>query len=210
MTTSRAYRSELRQAQAERTRRRVIEASAEVFAEHGYAGTTLARIAERAGVSVETVRNQGPKPSLMRAAVEYAAFGAAAGSDILDLDTSKAILALDSPDPIPALAARQQAIVNEGSAGVWTALVAGAASDPELRRYYHELVAEIGAQNRRILQVLMDRGWARPDRTLDELAESWAVISSDDTWIRIVVLDGRSREEYIAWVEDAIRSLLLR
>jgi AcrR family transcriptional regulator len=51
----RAYRSELRQRQAEETRLRVVAAAAALFADLGYARTTLAKIAAAAGVSAETV-----------------------------------------------------------------------------------------------------------------------------------------------------------
>ena len=67
---TRVYRSDLRLRQAEETRRNIIDAAAELFSELGYSGTTLAKIAKRAGVSVETVQKTGPKAALIRAAVE--------------------------------------------------------------------------------------------------------------------------------------------
>nr|BFF18256.1 hypothetical protein GCM10025730_17770 [Promicromonospora thailandica] len=72
---TRGYRSDLRRRQAAETRARIVAAAAELFGELGYAGTTLARIAERAQVSVETVQKAGPKAALMRAAVEVSSFG---------------------------------------------------------------------------------------------------------------------------------------
>src|SRR5262245_49407030 len=81
---TRTYRSALRQRQAHETRLRVVAAAAELFAELGYARTTLARIAEAAGVSIETVQAQGPKATLMVAAVEYSAFGVTGDQSVLD------------------------------------------------------------------------------------------------------------------------------
>jgi AcrR family transcriptional regulator len=51
----RAYRSPLRAGQALQTRRRVLEAALELFVERGYAGTTVAAVADHAGVSPETI-----------------------------------------------------------------------------------------------------------------------------------------------------------
>jgi AcrR family transcriptional regulator len=51
----RAYRSPLRADQARQTRRRVLEAALELFVDRGYAGTTVASVADRAGVSPETI-----------------------------------------------------------------------------------------------------------------------------------------------------------
>jgi AcrR family transcriptional regulator len=51
----RRYRSQLREERAANTRRRIAGAASELFAAHGFAGTTVARIAGRAGVSEATV-----------------------------------------------------------------------------------------------------------------------------------------------------------
>src|ERR1700754_3430673 len=69
----RAYRSQLRQQQAEATRSRVLAAAAELFAAEGYARTTLAKIAAAAGVSAETVQGQGPKAALLMATIDHVA-----------------------------------------------------------------------------------------------------------------------------------------
>ncbi|MET0964917.1 MAG: TetR/AcrR family transcriptional regulator [Nakamurella sp.] len=49
------YSSPLRQQRAADTRDRITVAARELFAVHGFAGTTVAGIAQRAGVSVQTV-----------------------------------------------------------------------------------------------------------------------------------------------------------
>ncbi len=51
----RRYHSPLRADQARQTRKRVLEAAFDLFAERGYAGTTIAAVAEQAGVSPETI-----------------------------------------------------------------------------------------------------------------------------------------------------------
>jgi AcrR family transcriptional regulator len=64
MTTStksgRAYRLGRRGEAAEETRRRVVQATFDLHAEQGIAETTMAQIAERAGVSVGTVYHHFP------------------------------------------------------------------------------------------------------------------------------------------------------
>ncbi len=49
-----------RQARAEITRRRILDAAAHVFAEHGYAAGTTNRIAERAGISIGSLYQYYP------------------------------------------------------------------------------------------------------------------------------------------------------
>jgi AcrR family transcriptional regulator len=51
----RRYRSPLRKERATDTSRRIAAAASELFAEHGFGATTVTTIAERAGVSAQTV-----------------------------------------------------------------------------------------------------------------------------------------------------------
>lgn len=64
----RRYRSPLRDERAADTRRRITRAAGELFAEHGFGGTTVAGIAGRAGVSEATVyATFGTKGAIVRA-----------------------------------------------------------------------------------------------------------------------------------------------
>lgn len=51
----RPYDSTRRQAQARQTRAEIVRAARDLFIEQGYGRTTVAQVAERAGVSVETI-----------------------------------------------------------------------------------------------------------------------------------------------------------
>ena len=72
----RRYHSPLRADQAERTRQRVLEAAYGLFVDRGYAGTTIAAVAEQAGVSPETIYlNLGGKRGLLEGVIETAIAG---------------------------------------------------------------------------------------------------------------------------------------
>ncbi len=72
----RRYHSPLRADQARQTRRRVLDAAFALFAERGYAGTTIAAIADQAGVSPETIYlTVGGKREVLEAAIELAISG---------------------------------------------------------------------------------------------------------------------------------------
>ncbi|HET8746490.1 MAG TPA: TetR family transcriptional regulator [Ramlibacter sp.] len=204
----RAYQSELRQRQAAETRQRIVAAAASLFSELGYPGTTLAKIAERAQVSVETVQKNGPKAALIRAAVEYTSFGIEGDRDVRDLDVGRAFLALTRPEQVAPLAAATMRTVNAGSAGVWVALTCAAHSDPELRETFVEFLVAIRRQNERMLGVLRDRGWLRTDLGFDQIVDTWIVLSSVETYVRLRA-SGRSDDEYAAWLERTAAEMLL-
>jgi AcrR family transcriptional regulator len=70
--STRRYESPEREAQARRTKEAVIEAAARQFLNTGYAGTTIAAIAEEAGVSVATIyKTFRSKPGIVRAIYDH-------------------------------------------------------------------------------------------------------------------------------------------
>lgn len=206
---SRTYRSELRQRQAEATRRSILVAAADLFAETGYARTTLAKIAAAAGVSPETVQAHGPKAALMIASVEYASFGIEGDQSVLELDIGRTFLGFDDADQAVTYIIDQQAEVHGRSARLFRSLRDAAAGDPELDRYLADLVAGIGRQNRRIMEVVRDRGWLRDDVPFKELTEWAALISSIDAYDRMVLRDGFSVAAYKRYFRHALDAMVL-
>ena len=76
---TRRYRSPRRLAQAAATRSSVIAAAEHLFSEKGYAATTVAEVARRAQVSVDTVyASVGRKPHLVLAVIDTVLGGSAA------------------------------------------------------------------------------------------------------------------------------------
>lgn len=72
----RRYHSPLRADQADRTRRRILDAAFRLFVERGYAGTTIAAVAAEARVSPETIYlSLGGKRGLLEGVIELAIAG---------------------------------------------------------------------------------------------------------------------------------------
>ncbi|MDQ1680520.1 MAG: hypothetical protein QOI42_1379, partial [Frankiaceae bacterium] len=67
VNTPRSYSSPLRAAQAQETRRRILDSARFLFAGNGYPTTTIAAIARHAGVSADTVYGAfGTKAHLLK------------------------------------------------------------------------------------------------------------------------------------------------
>ena len=199
----------MRQRQAHETRLHVVAAAAELFAELGYARTTLAKIAAAAGVSVETVQAQGSKAALMIASVEFAAFGVTGDQSVLDLDIGRRFVTITDRDEAVDFIVAEQTAIHERSAGATRALYGAAANDPELDGYLGELIAGVGRQSRRILEVCAERGWLRDDIDFDELVETSVIISGMETYIRIVERDGWTIDAYRDWFRRMVHETLL-
>ena len=206
---ARAYRSDLRQEQAQLTRSRVLTAAAELFAEQGYARTTLAKIAEAAGVSPETVQANGPKGALLIAAAEHAAFGVSGEQDIFNVEVGQRFLASRGPDEALHHLVAAVGEVHVSTAGIAPALFGAATYDPEVDRYLKDFTAGINRQIGRILGVARERGWLREDLPFDELVETTAVIGSVDTYLRITG-DGWTADRYRAWCRRMLAENVFR
>ena len=90
--------------------------------------------------------------------------------------------------------------IARGGASLWLALAGAATMDPELGRYHAEWVADITLQHRRLLAVCRDRGWLRDDIPFDDLVETTAVLTSPETYQRIVHHYGLSADAYQKWL----------
>jgi AcrR family transcriptional regulator len=206
----RAYRSQLRQRQAAETRRRVVEAAGAVFSEHGYQNATFAQIAKRAGVSVETVQKHGPKSALMWASVEMASVGVEGEVDIFATDIGRAMLRVPDANRFAAFLGETMLTINQRAAGVWSAVTGAAHGDAELRRNLLQRLAGIRRQIEKVLDVVAERGWLRTDVPFDELVEACCVITSVESYLRIVHLDGRSELQYKTLVARMVLDTVLR
>jgi AcrR family transcriptional regulator len=205
-STTRPYRSELRARQAGETRRRIVVAAAEVFAELGYARTTLKKIAERAGVSPETIQAHGPKAALIRAATELLGLGVEGLDDVTELPDVVAMLDMP-PDEMAGTVGPWLLSIHRPLAGITEALVGGAANDPELAEYYRAILESIRANWNRAYDHALERGWVRTDRPREEVVDVWCMAASPETYVRFVRHYGWTDERYATWLTTAYRDI---
>ena len=177
----------------------MVDAAGRLFAEQGYARTTLSKIADAAGVSPETVQGHGPKAALLIAAIEYAAVGVSGEESILNLEVGQRFIAIDDFGAALDYLIEAQTDVHQRTAGLARALTGGANADPELERYRTDLMGGVTGQVRRLLTVCRDRGWLRDDVPFDELVTTAAVIASMDTYLRMTHQEKWSVPRYQAW-----------
>jgi len=200
-TKTRAYNSTRRSRQAAQTREEIVTAAIAGFGETGWTGTTLAAIAERAGVAVETIYSGfGSKKGLLHAAMDVAVVGDVEEVPLADRPESLR-LGEGTLDERLRAAAELIADIHERSIGVWRALVEAARADEELERLRVELEGrrrdEISSSIERIL------GRNISGRILDLL---WAIFGTE-VYAKLVIDAHMSRADYEACMIDALAAL---
>lgn len=206
----RRYTSAVRAGQAAATRRAVLEAARHLFAERGYAGTSVSAIASRAGVAVDTVyAAAGRKPALLRELVETSLSGTDHAVPAMERDYVVRMRAAATAREKIAIYAGAVAEIGVRMAPIHRALAEAAVSDPECAALRAEISAR-RANNMRLLAAdLRATGELRPDLTDDQVADIVWSMNAAEYRALLVGERGWSAEQFGLWLTDAwIRTLL--
>jgi AcrR family transcriptional regulator len=204
----RRYRSERRAEQAEETRRRVLDAGRKLFEERGWEGTSIAAIANEAGVSQETVYARfHNKRTLLGELVRIAV----RGDDprpIPEQEGPRALAAADDQREQLRLFAADIVLRLERAAPLVATVASASRSEPELA----ELLADLHAHRRKNLRVLVDALVGNGPLRLppDEAVENVWALTSPEMHQLLTRVGGWERGRYCGWLVDSLAQLLLR
>jgi AcrR family transcriptional regulator len=195
------------------TARRLLDAAALEFGERGYAGATVSRIANQAGVTVQTLYLAwGSKRALLRAYLERAL----AGEDdtpypqlLPRLIEERLASANGNPMLIIAAAAHLFCDIAERAALGWT-LYRDAASVDALVAEDWLLLQELRRRPCGVIAQRLPEHSLREDLALEQAAETLWVIQSPETYDLLVRVAGRTRDEYEQWLTTTLCHALLR
>lgn len=186
------------------TRNRLLEAAAAEFPVHGYAATTVTRLAAAAGVSVQTLYLVwGSKRALLRGYMERAIAGDVASPE----DASQRFTGL-SPQQRMTEIANLLTEIAERAADGWQLYRDAAAVDPEIAADWHDLqIRRHGTLSRALGDlpggVLADG--LTPQKAIDT---AW-VIASPESYDLLVRRRGYTLDEFRIWVAETLRTALL-
>lgn len=206
----RAYRSPRRKARAAATRGAVLAAARELFVARGYRATTVAQIAERAGVSVDTVYAAvGRKPALLRELVETAISGTDRAVPAEQRDYVLRIRAATAAAEKIAIYAAAVGEIQERMAPVFLALRDAAGSDAECASLWAEISERRAANMRLFASDLRATGELRGDMSDDRVADVIWSMNAAEYWVLLVRERGWTREEFADWLSEAWGRVLL-
>jgi AcrR family transcriptional regulator len=206
----RGYDGEHRRAQSEATRQRILDTARALVVERGYRGTTIAELARRAEVHVDTVYELvGRKPMILRELVERAISGADRALDPLERDYVQQMRA--EPDAGRKLAVYAGAMrrIHARLAPLFVALRDASTTDPPAAEIWREISGR-RARNMRLLAAdLLETGQLRSDLSVDDIADTIWVTNSPELHQLLIGDRGWSPERYEEWLADAWARLLL-
>jgi AcrR family transcriptional regulator len=207
---ARRYHSPLRKEQAAATRDAVLAAARELFVGEGYRSSTVAGIARRAGVAVDTIyATIGRKPDLLREVVETAISGtgqavpAERRDYVIQMREAKAAAEKIS------IYAHALARIQPRLAPVYVALRDAAGTDPDCAALWKEISDRRAANMLKFVEDLASTGELRTDRPAEELADAVWSMNGPEYWVLLVDQRGWSPERFADWLTDAWCRLLL-
>ena len=206
----RSYHSPHRSEQAAVTRRAVLGAARELFISKGYRRTTVAEIAERAGVSLDTVYAAvGRKPALLRELVEAAISG---NDHAVPAEQREYVTRIGAtPTAAGKISIYAEAItaIHQRMAPVFLALRDAAASDPDCRALWAAIASRRAQNMVKFAADLRSTGELRDDLSDQQVADVIWSMNAAEYWDLLVRERSWTPEQFAAWLSDAWRRLLL-
>jgi AcrR family transcriptional regulator len=207
---TRAYDNSGREATARQTRRAIVDAARELFMEIGYPATTLAAVASRAGVSVQTVYFQfGNKRTVLKEVVGQAVAGDDDPRPLNQREWVQQIL--EEPDPRAKLRLHAHAVAHimQRAEPVIRMLRSAAVVDADAAAESSKGDQQRLAGMRELADHLHDNGQLRPGLSPAEAAERVAVLINPENYRLTVAEHGWSPEQYETWLGELLIASLL-
>ena len=201
-------RSSLRQEQAARTRRRILDAATRVFEEHGFAGTRIEDVAREAGVAVPTVYKVFTnKANLLIGAVSQTM----AGDDAAPIDAQAWFTEqLHETDPVRQLqlVARNARAMYERAGPLLNVLRAAAPLDQELAQAWDDIASQRVERSRRTARSLAAKAAGHVRLSPDDTAATLLALTEPELYTTYTT-GKRAPNQYQTWLGDILcRSLL--
>ncbi|MCD2194723.1 TetR/AcrR family transcriptional regulator; helix-turn-helix transcriptional regulator [Actinomycetospora endophytica] len=209
--TPRRYHSPRRAEQAAATRAAVLVAARDAFVGAGYAASTVADVARRAGVAVDTVyASVGRKPALLRAVLESAISGTDDAVPAQDRDYVARVQAASSATAKIETYARALVVIQARLAPVFLALRDAATTDPDSAALWAEITERRARNMRDFAADLRATGELRDDLSDDDVADIVWSMNGPEYWLLLVGGRGWSHERFAGHLVDAWTRLFLR
>ena len=206
----RTYNSPRRREQAAATRRQILEAAQRLFEQRGYAATTMAAVADEAGVALKTVYLAfETKSGLLRALWNALLRGGEGDVPVAQREWYREVL--DEPDPERQLRlnARNARAVKTRVGALLGVIRSAAPTDPEIAGLWDRIQSEFYDNQRAIVTRLHARKALRPGLGVGRATDILWTLNHPDVWLLLVGERGWTPAQFETWFRDTARAQLL-
>lgn len=206
----RTYDIAKRRERSAKTRQRVLEAARGLIIERGYRATTIAAIAAKAGVNVDTVYELvGRKPVVLRELIEQAISGSDRAVVPDERDYVKAMRSTPVPEEKLAIYARAMRKIQARMAPLHLALRDASSTEPEAEEIWREIGERRATNMRALVRDLQGTGRLRQGLSVDFAADMIWATNSAELYVLLTIDRGWSPRRYEWWLADSWCRLLL-
>jgi AcrR family transcriptional regulator len=207
----RRYRSPVRAQRAAATRSAVLSAARDLFLSAGYSATTVAAVAARAQVAVDTVyATVGRKPELLREVVEAAISGTDHAVPAAQREYVRRVREAATAREKIAIYARAVAEIQDRLGPVYLALREAASTDADCRALWQSISTRRATNMRLFVDDLRQTGELRTDVSADDLADLVWSTNGPELWALLVHERGWTTEQLGRTLADTWTRTLLR
>ena len=209
--TVRSYHSPRRAAQAAATRQVILESAQRLFEQQGYPATTMAAIADEAGVALKTVYLAfETKSGVVRALWQVLLGGVADDAPVAQRDWYREVMHEPDPRRVLLLNARNARVVKERAGGLMSVVRDAAPSDPDLAALWELIQSDFHANQASIVELLHRKRALRPRLSVARATDILWSLNHPDLWHLLVVVRQWTAPQYERWVADCACQQLLR
>ena len=207
---SRPYQGAARQARTRRTRAAVVEAARSLFAERGYAATTIEAISDRSDTPQATVyRLFSSKLGILKALLDVSIGGDDQAVAMADRPQVRALVEDEDPKNQLAGFAALLGEVMDRVGAVHRILADAARSDEDAASLLAEIARQRHEGQQRIARSLARSGALRPELRERDAADVIYALASPELYGLLVFDRGWSGERYGTWLRSILIDQLL-
>jgi len=207
----RRYDSPRRRAQAQETRREILDAAERLFLRDGFAATTMAAIATEAGVALKTVYVVfETKGGVLRALWHLLLRGDDVDAPVGERTWYREVL--DEPDPTRQLQlnARNSRVVKERAGRLLGVIREAAPTEPDIEELWERIQRDFYDNQRVIVESLAAKQALRGDLDVERATDILWTLNHPDLWQLLALQCGWTPAEYERWFADTACAQLLR
>ena len=197
--------------QVRATRQRVLVAARELFLRRGYIGATIGAIANRAGVSPQSVYNViGNKAAVLKAVYDVALAGDDEPVPMIDRPIARAALTADDPHECLRLYARMgRQMLDRAGPLIGVVFVQGAGRDPDVRAFADQIEAERAIGTAGMAAHVQKRFGLRPGLDVAEAGDILWTLTAPEIADRLIRRRGWPLDRYETWLARSMTESLL-